>query len=832
MKAVIGALRINLGLDSIQLEEGLLAAQVRLDRFAERAGRAGIEMSKRFTAPFMAAVGGIGAAFHSLSGQIKDTAQAAKISNTDIESFQKLAWAAKSVGVEQEKLGDILKDVQDKVGDFLAGGGGEMKDFFENIAPKVGVTAEQFRNLSGADALGLYVKSLQQAGISQSEMVFYMEALANDASLLAPLYADGSKELTRLSGEAEKFGLVTSDQAAASQRYSESVASMQASVRGVALALIDSGLLDAMTGLVDKFAGWVRGLKEVDAETVRWGVGLAAAAATIGPVLIGLSLMASGASALIGAFRMAGAAIATALNGIAAVFAASPILMSIAAIGTAAYLIYENWEPVKAWFAEIWDSVKEIFTGAVKWVYGLMTFDFRLAAEGGAEAWRGMVGVVSGLWTALAGTIKAVWTDILAPILDAFGLLKPLEMAWAGLTTALGLAWETIKGIFAASWEAVKPVLAELGAVKFIQEAWEGLGNFFAGLWDKIGGIFDAAMERVRRVVEWFKGAVETVTSAASRVSEATKSLGPGQPIYAAPPAPATGFFDSLRPGASPARLDGARAEGGPVRAGGSYLVGEQGPEIFTPSLSGQIIPNGGFGAANLGGFTALASVARGAAQALGLIPQAAQAAGSSASEAGSSFAGIGRTLGGEFLSAVRSVEAGAKSIGAAFKDMGRNIASSLLQSGLNWGLNTLGNLLSGGSGGAGGGGLGGLLGGLFQGGSGGGGGFFANLFGGFRAMGGGVERGVSYVVGERGPELFTPGASGAILPNDALTAGPQGGELGVRVWVDDDGRLKAVAERAGAQAAGGVVQEGLRRYHDDLPRHLSSLQDTARKRY
>lgn len=42
--------------------------------------------------------------------------------------------------------------------------------------------------------------------------------------------------------------------------------------------------------------------------------------------------------------------------------------------------------------------------------------------------------------------------------------------------------------------------------------------------------------------------------------------------------------------------LAGARADGGPVMAGGSYLVGERGPEIFTPSGSGTIIPNHALG--------------------------------------------------------------------------------------------------------------------------------------------------------------------------------------------------------------------------------------------
>ena len=40
----------------------------------------------------------------------------------------------------------------------------------------------------------------------------------------------------------------------------------------------------------------------------------------------------------------------------------------------------------------------------------------------------------------------------------------------------------------------------------------------------------------------------------------------------------------------------GARASGGPVAGGSSYLVGEQGPELFTPGTSGNITPNNALG--------------------------------------------------------------------------------------------------------------------------------------------------------------------------------------------------------------------------------------------
>lgn len=55
------------------------------------------------------------------------------------------------------------------------------------------------------------------------------------------------------------------------------------------------------------------------------------------------------------------------------------------------------------------------------------------------------------------------------------------------------------------------------------------------------------------------------------------------------------------------------------------------------------------------------------------------------------------------------------------------------------------------------------------------GGGLLGSLFGGGKAEGGPVTPGTAYLVGERGPELFLPGAHGTIMPN-AMLAGAAGG--------------------------------------------------------
>lgn len=50
--------------------------------------------------------------------------------------------------------------------------------------------------------------------------------------------------------------------------------------------------------------------------------------------------------------------------------------------------------------------------------------------------------------------------------------------------------------------------------------------------------------------------------------------------------------------------------------------------------------------------------------------------------------------------------------------------------------------------------------------------GAISNIFGGGRATGGPVTGGTTYLVGEKGPELFTPQSSGNIIPNNRLSMG------------------------------------------------------------
>ncbi len=59
---------------------------------------------------------------------------------------------------------------------------------------------------------------------------------------------------------------------------------------------------------------------------------------------------------------------------------------------------------------------------------------------------------------------------------------------------------------------------------------------------------------------------------------------------------PAGSFNVTPRPSFSGVRGTAFKANGGPVMSGGSYIVGERGPELFSPGVSGMITPNHALG--------------------------------------------------------------------------------------------------------------------------------------------------------------------------------------------------------------------------------------------
>lgn len=168
-----------------------------------------------------AAVGaGVLAMANEYANSARELQTFASISNTTTQEFQKMAVGAETMGISSEKLADQLKDFNEKLGEFITIGSGGAVDFFEQIAIKtegsaVGARklALEMQNLSGPQALQLYVNKLEEAGVTQQQMSFYLESMASDTTNLIPLLKDGGKGFEYWADAAERAGVIMDEHA-------------------------------------------------------------------------------------------------------------------------------------------------------------------------------------------------------------------------------------------------------------------------------------------------------------------------------------------------------------------------------------------------------------------------------------------------------------------------------------------------------------------------------------------------------------------------------------------------------------------------------------------
>ena len=114
-------------------------------------------------------------------------------------------------------------------------------------------------------------------------------------------------------------------------------------------------------------------------------------------------------------------------------------------------------------------------------------------------------------------------------------------------------------------------------------------------------------------------------------------------------------------------------------------------------------------------------------------------------------FKKIGESVRDDLVNNLTDAITGAKSFGDAMRNVLGNLQQQLIKLALNKAISGIGSALSGGKG------FGGFLGGLF----------------GKREMGGRVQAGGAYVVGERGPELLQMGSKGGtVIPNSQIGGG------------------------------------------------------------
>ena len=143
-----------------------------------------------------------------------------------------------------------------------------------------------------------------------------------------------------------------------------------------------------------------------------------------------------------------------------------PVVAAVAALGAAGYIVYRNWEPIKAFFVDNFEAIRT----------GLLV--------------------------------------IFPPLGLLVGFPDAIRQSWGGLIEYYATIWETIKLGAMVVFEAIKFVA--LNAVLAVTKAWSGITSFFGDLWRGIHDFFIATP--LAPVFEWMVNGVKAVVAPANLI--------------------------------------------------------------------------------------------------------------------------------------------------------------------------------------------------------------------------------------------------------------------------------------------------------------------------
>jgi phage-related minor tail protein len=133
---------------------------------------------------------------------------------------------------------------------------------------------------------------------------------------------------------------------------------------------------------------------------------------------------------------------------------------------------------------------------------------------------------------------------------------------WTQIKTVIGGAMDTVKNYIDAGMDYIDSAW---------RQTWSAIHDYVLGIWNDIT---NSITNFIGNIIGQINNLRNTLSSVASSVGSTISNA-----------------YNSVS-----SAVSGKRASGGSVGSGQTYLVGENGPELFTPNQSGYITPNGGFG--------------------------------------------------------------------------------------------------------------------------------------------------------------------------------------------------------------------------------------------
>lgn len=194
--------------------------------------------------------------------------------------------------------------------------------------------------------------------------------------------------------------------------------------------------------------------------------------------------------------KAAGGIMSALKGGIAAL--GGPISLVIAAVALLGYIIYKNWDKIKAFFKEVWDVIKGI--GSIIWGVFKAIID-------------GIIDLFKWLWEKIKTYFNNFGFLLLGPIGIFIKLGQLIYQNWDLIKEKLSSVWEYIKSIPEKVVEIVLEISSTIGnfLINLVSGIIEGIKNLFLNLWDTGVQFLGSLGSLLATPIESFKNTIANV---------------------------------------------------------------------------------------------------------------------------------------------------------------------------------------------------------------------------------------------------------------------------------------------------------------------------------
>ncbi len=250
--AVVGALRVTLGLDSAQFTQGLKGAQTGLERFASiaKAGALAIGSS-------LVAAGGAMALM--MKGVIDDADEMSKMAQkigVPIEELSRLRYAAQLADVDLESLSKAVKKLSTNMYEAGQNATGPAAQAFAALG--VAVRDAEGKALSATDVIASLADRFARMPDGVEKTALAIKIFGRAGADMIPLLNEGSAGLKEMYAEAERLGIVLdAETGKAAERFNDNLTRLGKTKDGI-ITKITAGMLPALSNLTDELANTSR----------------------------------------------------------------------------------------------------------------------------------------------------------------------------------------------------------------------------------------------------------------------------------------------------------------------------------------------------------------------------------------------------------------------------------------------------------------------------------------------------------------------------------------------------------------------------------------------